>query len=99
MIETIADSACVVAAAALSDGSPVVARDAAVTGLQAEPGMEQLWRLLITAEHAAGNLAAVQAAVGDLYALFDDLGTEPELETSELISRLAPGTYRRASVT
>jgi hypothetical protein len=61
--------------------------------------MEQLWRLLISAEHAAGNLAAVQAAVGDLYALFDDLGTEPELETSELISRLAPGTYRRASVT
>ncbi|MGI9005551.1 MAG: BTAD domain-containing putative transcriptional regulator [Streptosporangiaceae bacterium] len=48
----------------LAAGDPAAAVRAARIGLTADPAAEQLWRLMMRAEHAAGNLAGVREAMG-----------------------------------
>lgn len=90
MITAIADVACVLADRALQQNQARRARAAATAGLQAEPGMEQLWRYLLEAEHQAGNHAAVEHAAERLHLILDELGTDPEPETAELVELLIP---------
>lgn len=45
-------------------GNPAAAVRAARIGLSADPSAEQLWRTMMRAEHAAGNLAGVREAMG-----------------------------------
>jgi len=66
LVETV--GARTVAAAAtlagilLAGGEPAAAARAARVGLTADSTAEQLWRMLMRAEHAAGNLAGVREA-------------------------------------
>jgi DNA-binding SARP family transcriptional activator len=46
----------------LADLDPAAAARACRIGLTADPSAERLWRILMRAEHAAGNLAAVREA-------------------------------------
>ncbi len=64
----IVTAAAALAEIELNQSDPASAADAAGaaraarTGLAADPSAEQLWRLLMRAEHAAGNLAGVREA-------------------------------------
>ena len=58
----IVDAADVLAALELAGGDPAAAARAARTGLAGDAGAEQLWRALMRAEHAAGNLSGVREA-------------------------------------
>jgi hypothetical protein len=52
----------VLAALELAAGDPAAAARAARIGLAGDAGAEQLWRALMRAEHAAGNLSGVREA-------------------------------------
>jgi hypothetical protein len=56
----IVDAADVLAGLELAAGDPAAAGRAARTGLAGDAGAEQLWRALMRAEHAAGNLSGVR---------------------------------------
>ncbi|HEY5361977.1 MAG TPA: LysM peptidoglycan-binding domain-containing protein [Streptosporangiaceae bacterium] len=58
----IVDAADVLAALELAAGDPAAAARAARIGLAGDAGAEQLWRALMRAEHAAGNLTGVREA-------------------------------------
>jgi DNA-binding SARP family transcriptional activator len=58
----IVDAADVLAALELAGGDPAAAARAARIGLAGDAGAEQLWRALMRAEHAAGNLSGVREA-------------------------------------
>jgi DNA-binding SARP family transcriptional activator len=58
----IVDAADVLAALELAGGDPAAAARAARVGLAGDAGAEQLWRALMRAEHAAGNLTGVREA-------------------------------------
>ena len=58
----VAGTAVLLAGLELAAGDPAAARDAARAGLAAGTDDEQLWRLLMRAEDAAGNTAGVHAA-------------------------------------
>jgi DNA-binding SARP family transcriptional activator len=58
----IVDAADVLAALELAAGDPAAAARAARIGLAGDAGAEQLWRALMRAEHAAGNLSGVREA-------------------------------------
>ena len=58
----IAEAARVLCSLELAAGNPGGAARAARAGLGADPADEDLWRALMRAEHAAGNLAGVQEA-------------------------------------
>jgi DNA-binding SARP family transcriptional activator len=77
----------------LATGSPRGAARAARAGLNAEVSAEQLWRLLIRAEHAAGNPSGVAEAWRHCLDAIEDIapGGEPHPDTEAL--------YRRLSVT
>lgn len=91
MIAAIVDAAHELAQRGLRAGDPYLARKAATIGLQAEPGMEVLWRDRIEAEHLAGNRAGIDDAVARLTAITDDLGDDLEEATVNLIQELVPG--------
>ena len=90
MIAAIVDAAHELAQRGLRAGDPYLARKAATIGLQAEPGMEVLWRDRIEAEHLAGNRAGIEDAVARLTAITDDLGDDLEDATVSLIQELVP---------
>jgi DNA-binding SARP family transcriptional activator len=58
----IVDAAEMLADLELAAGDPAAAARAARTGLAGDVGAEQLWRALMRAEHAAGNLTGVREA-------------------------------------
>ncbi len=84
------DAATALAEIELDAGSPRAAARAARAGLRAETCAEQLWRMLMRAEYAAGNLAGVgEAWRGCLDAIGDvSPGGEPHPDTEALFHQL-----------
>jgi DNA-binding SARP family transcriptional activator len=74
----------------LTAGSPRAAARAARSGLLAEPAAEQLWRAVMRAEHAAGNLVGVTEAWRRCLTAIEDVapGGEPHQDTAALYRRL-----------
>jgi DNA-binding SARP family transcriptional activator len=83
----------------LAAGSSRAAARAARTGLLAEAPAEQLWRAVMQAEHAAGNLAGVtEAWLRCLDAIRDVApGGEPHPDTARLYRRLTAAVPEPAS--
>jgi DNA-binding SARP family transcriptional activator len=94
LIETVraelVDAAETLAEFELATGSARAAAKAARTGLLAESSAEQLWRLIMRAEHAAGNLAGVAEAWRRCLDAIEDVapGGEPHPETEALYRQL-----------
>jgi DNA-binding SARP family transcriptional activator len=83
----------------LASGSARAAARAARTGLLAEASAEQLWRAVMQAEHATGNLAGVtEAWLRCLDAIRDVApGGEPHPDTARLYRRLTAAVPEPAS--
>jgi LysM domain len=92
MISAIGDVADELARRALRADDHRTALFATMTGLTAEPGSEVLWRHRLRAHHAANDLAALQQAITQLTILADDLGSDLEDETTQLINQLLKRT-------
>ncbi|TDE32126.1 BTAD domain-containing putative transcriptional regulator [Actinomadura sp. 6K520] len=90
MRATIVDTAELLAELDLATGAITSAGRAARIGLIADPAAEQLWRMVMHAEHAAGNTAGVHEAwsgcLRELAAVDTELETHPA--TVELYHRL-----------
>jgi DNA-binding SARP family transcriptional activator len=86
----IVDAAHSLAEFELAAGSPRAAARAALAGLSAEVSAEQLWRLLMRAEYAAGNPAGVAEAWRHCLDAIEDVapGGEPHPETASLYRQL-----------
>jgi DNA-binding SARP family transcriptional activator len=93
MRAAIVDTAALLAVLELEAADPAAARRAARLGLAADAAVEQLWRLLMLAEDAAGNRAGVHGAWRDCLAAISGIAPagEPHPDTAalylELISR------------
>src|SRR5262249_9483267 len=87
----IVDTAGLLAQLELAAGDPQAAGRAARIGLSAETAAEPLWRALMQAEHAAGNLAGVTDAwTGCLDAVTEIApGGEPHPDTERLVRELS----------
>lgn len=90
MVETInaqvVDTALALAEARLRSGDAASAAEAARAGLRADPAAEQLSRVLMRAEHAAGNRVGMDAAWDDCHQAIhavDPVG-RPQEETTNL---------------
>jgi DNA-binding SARP family transcriptional activator len=83
----------------LADGSPGAAGRAARAGLLAESSAEQLWRAVMRAEHAAGNLAGVTEAWRRCLDAIQDVapGGEPHPDTAVLYRSLTAAASALAS--
>ena len=86
----VTSAAVALAALELAAGDPAAARDAARAGLAAGDGSEELWRLLMRAQDAAGNTAGVRAAWRGCQAAARDAapGAAPHPETAVLYREL-----------
>lgn len=71
-------------ALALDEGDIETARHGLVQGLRGLPGNEVLYRLRMTLEHDAGNLAAIKGAYVELLGFLADLESDPSEATVEL---------------
>ena len=82
---TLTDAAELLAEEELAAGNPTGAGRAARKGLVADPAAEQLWRVLMRAEHAAGNSAGIHDAwtgcLRELAAFDADLEPHPDTIT------------------
>ena len=89
----IVDAADVLAALELAAGDPAAAGRAARTGLAGDAGAEQLWRALMRAEHAAGNLSGVREAWSRCLDAISDIAPdgEPHPETAAVYRGLLGG--------
>lgn len=74
----------------LAGGDPAAAVRAARVGLVADSSSEQLWRVLMRAEHAAGNLAGVRGAWVRCLDVVSDVAADgqPDAATSAVYSEL-----------
>ncbi len=98
-------SARIVAAAAMLAGlslaghEPALAARAARAGLAADSTAERLWRLLMRAEHAAGNLSGVREAWSRCAEAVAEIAAdgEPETATTALYERLVGARAAAAS--
>jgi DNA-binding SARP family transcriptional activator len=94
LIETVraelVDVADALAEIELAAGSPRAAARAARAGLLADPSAEQLWRAVMRAEHAAGNLAGVTEAWRRCLDAIEDIAPdgEPHADTVALYRQL-----------
>jgi len=94
LIETVraelVDAADALAEFELAVSSPRASGRAARAGLLAEPSAEQLWRAVMRAEHAAGNLAGVTEAWRRCLDAIEDIapGGEPHPDTVALYRQL-----------
>jgi DNA-binding SARP family transcriptional activator len=98
----IVDAALALGEFELSTSVPRAAARAARAGLAAETSAEQLWRLLMMAEHAAGNTAGVAEAWRRCLDAIEDVapGGEPHPETEALYRQLtAVATRQHAPLT
>ena len=84
----------------LALGSPRSAARAARAGLLAESSAEQLWRAVMRAEHAAGNLAGVTEAWRRCLEAIEDVAPagEPHPDTAALYRQLAGVAREPAAV-
>ncbi len=84
----------------LATGSARAAARAARAGLLAEASAEQLWRAVMRAEHATGNLAGVTEAWRHCLDAIEDIapGGEPHPDTETLYRQLTMGARQRAPV-
>jgi DNA-binding SARP family transcriptional activator len=84
----------------LATGAPRAAARAARAGLAAEVSAEQLWRLLMRAEHAAGNAAGVAEAWRHCLDAIEDIapGGEPHPDTDALYRQLTATTRQHLQV-
>jgi DNA-binding SARP family transcriptional activator len=95
LIETmraeLVDAAETLAEFELAGGSARAAARAARAGLLAEPSAEQLWRMLMRAEHAAGSMAGVTEAWQRCLDAIEEIapGGEPHPDTTALYRRLS----------
>jgi len=96
----IVDAAETLAEFELATGSSRAAARAARAGLAAEASAEQLWRMLMRAEHAAGNLAGVGEAWRRCLDTIEDVapGGEPHPDTEALYRQLSSGSRQQAPV-
>jgi DNA-binding SARP family transcriptional activator len=94
LIETvraqIVDAAEMLAGLELAAGDYAASARAARTGLAGDNGAEQLWRALMRAEHAAGNMSGVREAWSRCLDVIADIAAdgEPHPETSALYRQL-----------
>src|SRR5260221_686323 len=74
----------------LAGGDPAAAVRAARIGLGADASAEQLWRIMMRAEHAAGNLAGVRGAWCRCLDVVSEVAADgqPDLATSAVYSEL-----------
>ena len=84
----------------LATGSARAAARAARAGLLAESSAEQLWRAVMRAEHATGNLAGVTEAWRHCLDAIEDIapGGEPHPDTESLYRQLTTAVRQRAPV-
>jgi DNA-binding SARP family transcriptional activator len=89
----IVDAAELLAELELRGGDPSASARAARTGLAADVSGEQLWRALMRAEHAAGNLAGVREAWSRCLDAMTDISAdgEPHPDTAALYQQLTDG--------
>jgi DNA-binding SARP family transcriptional activator len=89
----IVDAAVLLAELELAAGDPSAAARAARTGLAGDAAAEQLWRALMRAEHAAGNLAGVREAWSRCLDTMTDIAAdgEPHPDTAALYQELIGG--------
>jgi hypothetical protein len=88
MLAAVVDVAHEVARRALEMPDAALARQAAVTGRLVDPTNELLWRDALRAEYVAGSREGQRRLVEQIYALADDLETDLEPETEQLIAEL-----------
>jgi DNA-binding SARP family transcriptional activator len=89
----IVDAAELLAELELRGGDPSASARAARTGLAGDVSAEQLWRALMRAEHAAGNLAGVREAWSRCLDAMTDISAdgEPHPDTVALYQQLTDG--------
>jgi DNA-binding SARP family transcriptional activator len=89
----IIDAAELLAELELRAGDPSASARAARTGLAGDVSAEQLWRALMRAEHAAGNLAGVREAWSRCLDAMTDISAdgEPHPDTVALYQQLTDG--------
>jgi hypothetical protein len=68
----------------LADGDPAAAVRAARIGLAADSSAEQLWRIVMRAEHAAGNLAGVRGAWGRCMNVASEVAADGQPDSATL---------------
>ena len=92
------DAAETLAESELANGYARAAARAARTGLLADSSAEQLWRIVLRAEHAAGNQAGVAEAWRRCLDAIEDIapGGEPHPDTDALYRRLTTSARERA---
>jgi DNA-binding SARP family transcriptional activator len=95
----IVDAAELLAELELVAGDPSASARAARTGLAGDVSAEQLWRALMRAEHAAGNLAGVREAWSRCLDAMTDIAAdgEPHPDTAALYQQLIGGGGRPQS--
>jgi DNA-binding SARP family transcriptional activator len=89
----IVDAAEMLAELELAAGDPSASARAARTGLSGDATAEQLWRAVMRAEHAAGNLAGVREAWSRCLDTMTDIAAdgEPHPDTAALYQQLIGG--------
>jgi DNA-binding SARP family transcriptional activator len=89
----IVDAAEMLAEIELAAGDPSASARAARTGLHGDAAAEQLWRAVMRAEHAAGNLAGVREAWSRCLDTMQDIAAdgEPHPDTAALYQQLTGG--------
>jgi DNA-binding SARP family transcriptional activator len=94
----IVDTAELLAELELRAADPSASARAARTGLAGDLAAEQLWRALMRAEHAAGNLAGVREAWSRCLDTMTDIAAdgEPHPETVALYQQLTGGERAQA---
>jgi DNA-binding SARP family transcriptional activator len=62
------------------------------------PQAQELWRILLRAEHASGGRSAAEEVADQMAATFAERGIEPEQATVELLDQTVPtGAGRRSA--
>ncbi|RBQ17237.1 hypothetical protein DP939_25150 [Spongiactinospora rosea] len=97
MTAAIIDTAHQLATLHLEAAEPGAAATTARRGLATDPTAEQLWRVLMSAEHAAGNITAVHHAWQSCLAQIADIAMdgEPHPATTRLYRRLTSPSAAR----
>jgi len=93
----IVDAAELLAELDLADRNPAAAARGARIGLAADSAAEQLWRALMRAEHAAGNLAGVREAWTHCLEAIGEIAADgqPHPDTAALYRELLGGSSAR----
>jgi nucleoid-associated protein YgaU len=93
----VVDVAHEVARRALEIPDAALARKAATVGRIVDPANEMLWRDALRAEYVAGSREGQRRLVEQVYALADDLESDLEPETEQLIAELDRWSTSRAA--